>query len=314
VRGELNLFGTLFITRQRDLTRTPLLFLGEAYLRDALRQTGIVVQGKIPWGTHLCLFHETKQDLMDTMVPYVRAGLENNEFCLWILQPGMTRREALEALMRGVPDFDRYLAEGSIELVLQEEWYTVGGTFDLATVIERFRQKTEEAISKGYVGLRANGSSAWLQEVNPITFGELERKLDDLIADQKMIVVCCFHLRDSNSAQVLDAARTHQLTAAIRDGSWQVIETHEAGRSNSSEQAGDTADAASNRSNSLAALATLTPREQAVLAQIVAGASSKEAARRLGISPRTIEFHRANILQKLGAKNAVDLMRIVLAA
>lgn len=314
MRGELNLFGTLFITRQRDLTRTPLLFLGEAYLRDALRQTGIVVQGKIPWGTHLCLFHETKQDLMDTMVPYVRAGLENNEFCLWILQPGMTRREALEALMRGVPDFDRYLAEGSIELVLQEEWYTVGGTFDLATVIERFRQKTEEAISKGYVGLRANGSSAWLQEVNPITFGELERKLDDLIADQKMIVVCCFPLRDSNSAQVLDAARTHQLTAAIRDGSWQVIETHEAGRSNSSEQAGDTADAASNRSNSLAALATLTPREQAVLAQIVAGASSKEAARRLGISPRTIEFHRANILQKLGAKNAVDLMRIVLAA
>jgi DNA-binding CsgD family transcriptional regulator len=284
--------------------------LGEAYLRDALRQTGIVVQGKIPWGTHLCLFHETKQDLLDTMVPYVRAGLENNELCLWILQWGITRREALEALRRGVPDFDRYLSEGSIELVLQEEWYTDGGTFDLAIVIERFRQKTEEAISKGYVGLRANGSSAWLQEANPITFGELEKKLDDLIADQKMIVVCCFALRDSNSAQVLDAARTHQLTAAIRDGSWEVIETHEAGRSDSSEQAGDTADAASNRSNKLA---TLTPREHAVLAQIVAGASSKEAARRLGISPRTIEFHRANILQKLGAKNAIDLMRIVLA-
>jgi DNA-binding CsgD family transcriptional regulator len=286
------------------------LLLGEAYLRNGLRQTGIVVQAKIPWGTHLCLFHETKQDLLDTMVPYLRAGLKNNEFCLWILQPRITRREALEALRRGVPDFNRYLSEGSIELVLQEEWYTDGGTFDLATVIERFRQKTEEAISKGYVGLRANGSSAWLQEVNPITFGELEKKLDDLIADQKMIVVCTFPLRDSNSAQVLDAARTHQLTAAIRDGSWEVIETHEAGRSNSSEQAGDTADAASNRSNKLAAL---TPREQAVLAQIVAGASSKEAARRLGISPRTIEFHRANIIQKLGAKNAVDLMRIVLA-
>jgi two-component system, LuxR family, response regulator FixJ len=63
-----------------------------------------------------------------------------------------------------------------------------------------------------------------------------------------------------------------------------------------------------------AALETLTPREQAVLAQIVAGAWSKEAARRLGISPRTIDFHRANILQKLGAKNTADLMRIVLAA
>ena len=62
-----------------------------------------------------------------------------------------------------------------------------------------------------------------------------------------------------------------------------------------------------------AKLELLTPREQAVLAQTVAGASSKEAAQRLGISPRTVEFHRANILQKLGAKNTVDLMRIVLA-
>jgi DNA-binding CsgD family transcriptional regulator len=60
--------------------------------------------------------------------------------------------------------------------------------------------------------------------------------------------------------------------------------------------------------------AAITPRERAVLAQIAAGASSKESARRLGISPRTVEFHRANILRKLGAKNTADLMRVVLAA
>jgi two-component system, LuxR family, response regulator FixJ len=62
-----------------------------------------------------------------------------------------------------------------------------------------------------------------------------------------------------------------------------------------------------------AKLAKLTPREHAVLARIVAGESTEEAAQGLGISPRTVEFHRANILQKLGAKNTVDLMRIVLA-
>jgi FixJ family two-component response regulator len=55
----------------------------------------------------------------------------------------------------------------------------------------------------------------------------------------------------------------------------------------------------------------LTRREQDVLAQIVAGASSKEAGRQLGISPRTIEVHRARIMAKLGAKNAADLVRIV---
>lgn len=57
----------------------------------------------------------------------------------------------------------------------------------------------------------------------------------------------------------------------------------------------------------------LTPREREVLAQIAAGASNKEAGRRLGISPRTIEVHRARIMEKIGARNAADLVRIVLS-
>jgi FixJ family two-component response regulator len=56
----------------------------------------------------------------------------------------------------------------------------------------------------------------------------------------------------------------------------------------------------------------LTRREREVLEQFAAGASNKEAGRQLGISPRTIEDHRANIMKKLGARNAADLIRIVL--
>jgi FixJ family two-component response regulator len=56
----------------------------------------------------------------------------------------------------------------------------------------------------------------------------------------------------------------------------------------------------------------LTARERDVLEQIAQGASNKEAGRDLGISPRTIEVHRARIMEKLAAKNAADLMRIVL--
>ena len=58
---------------------------------------------------------------------------------------------------------------------------------------------------------------------------------------------------------------------------------------------------------------SLTPRERQVLAEIMAGASNKEAGRRLGISPRTIEVHRARIMEKIGARNAADLVRIVLS-
>jgi len=57
----------------------------------------------------------------------------------------------------------------------------------------------------------------------------------------------------------------------------------------------------------------LTRREWEVALLIAEGASNKEAGRRLGISPRTVEQHRANIMAKLGARNAADLVRIVLS-
>jgi two-component system, LuxR family, response regulator FixJ len=56
----------------------------------------------------------------------------------------------------------------------------------------------------------------------------------------------------------------------------------------------------------------LTSREREVLFQITAAASIKETGRSLGISPRTVAVHRRRIMQKLGAKNSVNLIRTVL--
>lgn len=65
-------------------------------------------------------------------------------------------------------------------------------------------------------------------------------------------------------------------------------------------------------SNPFPGVEMLTGRERVVLAQIVKGASSKAAARNLNISPRTMEFHRANILRKLGVRNVAELIYKVL--
>lgn len=56
----------------------------------------------------------------------------------------------------------------------------------------------------------------------------------------------------------------------------------------------------------------LTARERDVLTHIADGARSKEIGRRLGISPRTVEVHRARIREKLGVSSVAELMRIVL--
>jgi two-component system, LuxR family, response regulator FixJ len=68
------------------------------------------------------------------------------------------------------------------------------------------------------------------------------------------------------------------------------------------------------RSIEVRGFSQLTPREREVLQLITNGQSNKEAGRELGISPRTIEVHRARVMEKLGAKNTADLMRIVLTS
>ena len=61
-------------------------------------------------------------------------------------------------------------------------------------------------------------------------------------------------------------------------------------------------------------VALLTPRELNVLEKLVAGRSNKVAAYELGISPRTIEIHRANIMDKMHARSLSEVVRIALAA
>jgi len=61
-------------------------------------------------------------------------------------------------------------------------------------------------------------------------------------------------------------------------------------------------------------LARLTPREEQVLDRIVAGRLNKQIADDLDISIKTVEAHRANIMDKIEARTMADLMKTALAA
>jgi FixJ family two-component response regulator len=66
------------------------------------------------------------------------------------------------------------------------------------------------------------------------------------------------------------------------------------------------------RSGDAARLATLTEREREVLEHAVKGLHAKEIGAALGISPRTVEVHKTRIMEKLGARNVAELVRLVL--
>ena len=60
-------------------------------------------------------------------------------------------------------------------------------------------------------------------------------------------------------------------------------------------------------------IAALTGREREVLQLAARGLHAKEIARDLGISPRTVEVHKARIMAKLGARNVAELVRLAVA-
>src|SRR5882672_4277865 len=90
-------------------------------MASAFRKTGISVVGDVPWGTHFCHFYETKQDLLDTLVPYFKAGLESKEYCLWVISDSelITVEEAKGALARG---YDGLRASGDTFWLAEKDW------------------------------------------------------------------------------------------------------------------------------------------------------------------------------------------------
>ncbi|HEY0321205.1 MAG TPA: MEDS domain-containing protein [Pyrinomonadaceae bacterium] len=194
-----------------------------------LRETGISVVGDIPWGTHFCYFYETKQDLLDVLVPYFKVGLENNEFCLWIISNSelLTMQEATSALRKALPDLDRYLAERSIEVVAHDEWFLNGGTFDFHRVANRFKEKLDEALARGYVGMRVNGSPAWLYKKDGKELREFEEEVNELFPNERIIASCTYPIGESRADFLLDVTHNHQFAIARRQGNWEVVETPE---------------------------------------------------------------------------------------
>jgi PAS domain S-box-containing protein len=190
-----------------------------------MRKTGVEAVGDMPWGTHFCLFYETRADLLETLVSYCKAGLENQEFCLWVVAEPLTGADARQALKRAVPDMDRYLADHSIEIVTARDWYLQDGTFDLNRVISGWNEKLASASARGYAGVRVTGDTAWLEKKDWKDFCEYEESLNQAVANQRLAVLCTYPLAACGAAEILDVVRTHQFAVTKRRGSWDVIET-----------------------------------------------------------------------------------------
>ena len=189
--------------------------------------SGIQVLGNMPWGTHFCQFYNTKQDLLEILVPYFKTGLENNEYCLWITADPIDVNIATLALQKAVPEFNNYNLQHKIEILPYTEWYLEGDNFNLEVIIKRFYEKVAESLGNGFAGMRVNGNSGWINREIWKKFIEYERELNRFLSKKRIIVLCTYPLKKSQATDVLDVALAHDCVISKRSGRWEIVEVSE---------------------------------------------------------------------------------------
>jgi DNA repair protein RadC len=191
------------------------------------RTTGIKVVGAFPWGTHVCQFYDSKEDLLDILVPYFTAGLESNEFCMWVTSELVNKEEAEEVMRQAVPNFAQYLERGQIEIIPYTKWYLKDDTFNSQRVQSAWCDKLDQALAKGYDGMRITGDVSWIGKRRWRDFIEYEIALNSVIGHYRMIVICTYCLGKCGRSEVIDVVSSHQFALIKQLGDWVVLKPRE---------------------------------------------------------------------------------------
>lgn len=194
-------------------------------MKGKFRDSGIEVIGNIPWGTYFCQFYRTKEDLIEVLVPYFKAGLENSEFCMWVTSAPLTPEEAKTALQKTVPGLQDYLEKGQIEILPYNDWYLKTGTFNSQKVLDGWVEKLDKALADGYKGLRVTGNTSWLEKTSWDSFVEYEEKIDSIISNSRMLALCTYSLEECSPPQIIEVVSNHQFSLIRKEGKWEKIES-----------------------------------------------------------------------------------------
>ncbi len=151
----------------------------------------------LPWGSHVCHFYNCKADLLETLVPYFKQGLERNEACVWLVAD-LTVDEAREALAAVVPDLERCMATGQMLFRHFTDLYTNpdGSVKPAGPLRDQFAAMGTTVRAKGFEGLRASGSVSWVNDDDAMCrFMDYESKVNCAIQDSRMMAVCTYPTR-----------------------------------------------------------------------------------------------------------------------
>jgi hypothetical protein len=175
-------------------------------------------------GDHVCQFYGTAEELAEVLIPYFKVGLERHEACLWIAGDPYGAERARSEMRTAVPDFDRRIAAGQMQIVSHEEWHRRWGTVSAAEAVGGMLSWKDEALAAGYTGIRSGGNPSSLYERSLDAFLDFERLADKAFKGQPIVALCNYCLSKYAGRTVLDVMHSHGFGLAKRRGDWVPVE------------------------------------------------------------------------------------------
>jgi len=185
----------------------------------------------LKWGERICHLYNTKEELLEVLVPYFADGLRSHECCVWITSEGLTVEEAREALSRSVPELNRF--EESQQLMIlapdQEHLTVKSPQKRLKKLLCAMVARVETARSRGFDGLRVTGNlyfddtrEGWQD------FIDYEQQINASLGAQRVKSLCSYRTDAAKGpAELAEILGAHTGALVKKGSSWKWIRSQE---------------------------------------------------------------------------------------
>jgi len=169
---------------------------------------------------HTSLFYSSEKEYLDIIIPYLKAGLENNEFCLWIPPETLSIEDARRYLRESVEDLDVYFKKEQILIGDYESFYLINGVFSASKVIENFVKLESKVLKSGFKGIRATGDASWALRGDWLNFMLYEREINRIIESHKIRAICSYSLLKLDLKDICNIGTSHQSSLVRQGDNW----------------------------------------------------------------------------------------------
>ena len=177
--------------------------------------------GKGPWGAHTCGVYRDQAELADIAVPFLKAGLAAGEYCCYVTSAPAADETIVESLRATMPEANRFIKDGQLEIKTHDEWYLTSGAFKPQETRFQIQKRLERVLHEGYPAMRIVQEMAGFNKRELKKVSDFEAALEMITHGVKIRALCLYRFDDCDATGLIDILRNHDQAFINRDGSWQ---------------------------------------------------------------------------------------------